>query len=225
MSQRKLALAPGIEGAHMLAGSLARVPELAARGIAYLTLVHLRSNSAAFTGWGRGASQTAGLTRFGRDLVSALEAHDVLIDLAHLNTPGVLEACRLATKPLLCSHTGARALRDHPRLITDAEIDAIAATGGVMGVIFGPYFLTGGLWRSSQCVIDHVEYIAHRVGVGHVSLGTDLDGWMVSIPNDMRDCRDIDVIPKALAQRGFSPKEIDQVCFGNALRVLGRSSL
>ena len=220
LEQGRMALAPGVEGAHMLNRRLDRVEELEARHVAYMTLVHFGANFAASPGWGRGGNQSQGLSDGGRELVAALEESNILVDLAHVNTPGVLDACEVATKPVMCSHTGARALNDHDRLITDQEIDAIAQTGGVMGVIFGPYFLSGKLWDSSRCILDHVDYIAQRVGIDHVAIGTDFDGWMASIPNDMRDCRDLGVVTSGLTQRGYSEAQIEAICWGNALRVL-----
>lgn len=218
--QGKLALAPGVEGAHMLNGKIERVEELARRGVAYLTLTHFSTNMAAATGWGRGASETQGLSSFGKELVIELERNDVRVDLAHVNTPGVLDTCAIAKKPVFCTHTGCRALNDHPRNITDEEIDAIASTGGVIGIIFGPFFLAGKMFAPSDCVLDHVEYVVDRVGIEHVALGSDFDGWLATIPNDMKDCRDVIKILDGLKRRGFTEEQIEAITHENALRVL-----
>ena len=220
-----LGVMPGIEGAHMLGGKLERVEEFARRGIAYMTLVHLGSNRAASTSWGRRSSQTEGLTSYGEDLVRELERWDVLIDVAHVNEPGVLEVCALATKPLFCTHSGARALRDHPRILTDRALDAIGATGGVVGVIFSPFFLSGRHRTDSSCILNHIEYIAERVGINHVALGSDFDGWLATIPSDMRDCTDVPRLRSGLSRRGWSAEDIEKVMRGNALRLLTRSAL
>lgn len=217
-----LALAPGVEGAHMLNKRPERVAELAERGVAYLTLVHLGSNSAAKCSWGRGADQTSGLTELGREIIRALEANQILLDLAHVNRPGVLEACQMATQPVLCTHTGFQSLHPHPRMITDEELDAIAGTGGLVGIIMAPFFLCGKLRATSDCVIDHIVYAVERVGIEHVGIGTDFDGWLAMIPTDMRDCRDLGIIRDKLAARGFDADEIDDICWRNALRVLSR---
>ena len=221
-AQGRLALAPGVEGAHMLNGDLGRVEQLARRHIAYMTLTHFSKNSAATTGWGRRANATDGLTDFGRALIGELEAHDILLDLAHVNTPGVLEACERSTRPVLCTHTGCRALHDHPRNITDAEIDAIAATGGVIGIIFAPMFLTGRALVDSSCVLDHIEHVIKRVGIEHVALGSDFDGWLATIPRDMRDCRDVSRLFEGLAARGYTPEQVERIATGNALDLLSR---
>ncbi len=91
-----LAVAPGVEGAHMLDAKIERVEALAERRVAYLTLTHFSKNAAATPSMGRGANETDGLTSFGRELVAALDEHEILVDLAHVNTPGVLDACEVA---------------------------------------------------------------------------------------------------------------------------------
>jgi membrane dipeptidase len=215
-----LALAPGVEGAHMLGADLGHVEALAARSIAYLTLTHFSKNAAATPSMGRGANESDGLSGFGRELISALDDHEITIDLAHLNTPGVLEACELASRPLLCTHTGVKGVHEHARNISDDEIDAIAATGGVIGVIFAPIFLAGRLRVDSGVVVDHIEYVIERVGVRHVAIGSDYDGWIPSIPSDQRDCRDIGRVSDELYARGYPEEAVERIFWKNALEVL-----
>ena len=95
----KLAVSAGIEGAHMLNGELSRVEALAARGISYMTLAHFGVNDAVTPSWGRGSNERDGLTGWGRELVAELERHRVWIDVAHVNTPGVLDGCAIAKRP------------------------------------------------------------------------------------------------------------------------------
>jgi len=216
----KLALAPGVEGAHMLNGRIERVADLARLGVVYLTLTHFSANSAATPSMGRGANERDGLTAFGRRLVEDLNRFGVAVDLAHVNTPCVLDACRVSTAPVFCTHTGVKGVYDHGRNITDAEIDAIAETGGVMGMIFAPSYLAGKLRADSQIVLDHLDYVVRRVGVEHVGLGSDYDGWLPSILSDHRDCRDITKITDGLRERGYSSDEVDKICGENALRVI-----
>ena len=215
----KLALAPGVEGAHMLNGRIERVADLAELGVAYLTLTHFSANSAATPSMGRGANERQGLTAFGRRLVAELNDHGVAVDLAHLNTPGVLDACRVTQAPVLCTHTGVKGVWDHARNISDDEIDAIAATGGVIGIIFAPIFLAGNLRADSEVALDHLHYVADRVGVDHVALGSDYDGWLPTILSDHRDCRDIHRVIEGLEGRGFTSDDVEKIVAGNALRV------
>lgn len=220
VSAGELVLAPGVEGAHMLNKKLERVELLAGRGVAYMTLVHLGSNSAATTSWGLRANDTSSLSDFGVVLVGELERHGILVDLAHVNHPGIMHACEVATKPLMCTHIGVRALHDHPRNLRDDAIDAIAETGGVIGIIFCPKFLTGKFFSPARCIAEHARYIAERVGVQHVAMGSDFDGWVATIPSDMRDCLDVVKVRQALREVGFSPDEVEDAMWRNAQRVL-----
>jgi membrane dipeptidase len=215
-----LGVAVGVEGAHMLNGRLDRVPLLADLGVSYLTLAHFVGNVGVSPSMGRGANTTRGLTTWGRALIRALNDAGVAVDVAHVNRPGVLDACATTRAPLLCTHTGAAALSPSARNLSDAELDAVAATGGVIGVIFGPHFLIGALHTSSEAIVNHIEYIAARVGVQHVAIGTDYDGWMPAIPYDQRDCRDISQVTRGLLRRGFSQDDVAAISHGNALRCL-----
>lgn len=218
-----IGLAPGVEGAHMLNRDISRVEMLAERGVAYLTLTHFSANFAATPSMGRGANESTGLTESGRELVQALEEHDVLIDLAHVNTPCVLDACDVATKPVLCTHTGVKSVWDHARSISDEEIDAIAELDGVIGVIFAPGFLSASLRSDSMCVAEHARHIADRVGVRHLAIGSDYDGWLPRICSDMRDCRDIEVFYESMRTVGFTEDDLEAVGWRNAFEVLSRS--
>lgn len=216
----KIAVAPGVEGAHMLNGKVERVEQLAQRHVAYMTLTHFCKNAAATPSMGRGANETDGLTAFGREVVAALEEHNVVVDLAHVNMPGVLGACEAATKPLFCTHTGVKGVHDVARNISDEAIDAIAELNGVIGIIFSPNFLAGTRKADSNAVVDHMEYVIDRVGAKHVALGSDYDGWLPAIPSDMRDCRDIGVVADIMRRRGHDDDTIDRVYHRNAQELL-----
>ncbi|MBA2661286.1 MAG: membrane dipeptidase [Bradymonadaceae bacterium] len=217
--QSKLGMAPGVEGAHMLNGRLERVEQLAARGVAYLTLAHFSSNHAATSSMGRGANEIDGLTAFGREVVAACNRFGIAVDVAHLNTPSALDACAAAKAPIFCTHTGVKAIHDHARNISDKEIDAIAQTGGLIGLIFAPIFLAGKLKADTEVLLNHLEHVVERVGVDFVAIGSDYDGWLPSILSDHRDCRDINRIPDGLRKRGYGEADILKICGENAERV------
>ncbi len=213
-----LGMVPGVEGAHLLAGNLGRVQEMASRGVAYLTLAHFSRNSAATPSMGRGANERDGLTDFGRALVAELNRWGVTIDCAHVNTPGVMEVCELTKAPIFCTHTGVKGVHDVSRNVSDAEIDAIAHTDGVIGIMYASTFLAGSLRTSSQAIVDHIDYVVKRVGVRHVCLGSDYDGW-IPIPRDQRDCRDVVKVTDGLLRRGYSEQDIALILRDNAARV------
>ena len=216
----KLAFLAGLEGAHLINGNLDRVDEAVNLGAIYITMAHFSKNSASTPGMGRRKNQTEGLSSFGRDLVRKMNAAQVLVDVAHINRPGLLEACEVTDAPVIASHTMAVGLHENDRGVTDDGIRAIARTGGVMGVIFAPNFVSGRLNAPLDAVVDHAVYIADLVGAEHVSVGSDFDGWIPAIPNDIRDCRDMPLLTQKLFDRGLDKEEIAGILGGNFLRVL-----
>ena len=218
---QKLALAPGVEGAHMLAGSLPNLETLCDRGIAYLTLAHFSKNSAATPSMGRGANEVDGLTSFGRDVITLLNERGVVVDVSHLNQRCAIEAAEHSSAPVFATHSGAQGLHNVPRLLSDDAIHAIAGTGGSIGVIFGPSFLTGSSRATSAAAADHMDYIVELVGPAHVSTGTDYDGWLPRILADHRDCRDLVRVTAELIRRGYSDDVIGGILSRNSHRVFG----
>lgn len=215
----KLAFGAGVEGAHMLNGRLERLETLAQRGVQYLTLTHFSKNAVATPGLGRGANERDGLSSLGVEAIQELNRLGIAIDVAHVNNPGVLDACRHSRAPVFCTHTGAKGVNHHPRNLSDEGIDAVAATGGVIGVIFCPYFLTGKLRSTTEAVADHIDYIVQRVGIDHLAYGTDFDGWVPSIPSDMRDCRDSWRLTEILMRRGYSERDLQKLYRENTVRA------
>src|SRR5712671_6377889 len=128
----------GIEGAHALEGDLDRIDHFARRGVRYLGLMHFSANEAGFPAYGRGRRDADGLSRWGMELVERCEAASVIVDLAHLNRRGFLQACKMATKPPIVSHTGVMSAHEHWRNIDDDQLRAVADKGGVVGIIFCP---------------------------------------------------------------------------------------
>ena len=215
----QLALGAGVEGAHMLNGRLERLEVLAQKGVQYLTLTHFSKNALATPGLGRGANERDGLTALGVEGIQELNRLGIAIDVAHVNNPGVLDACRHSKAPVFCTHTSVRTLNNNMRNITDDAIDAIAATGGVIGVILCPFFLTGRLRATTAAVVDHIDYLVDRVGIDHVAFGSDFDGWVPTIPTDLRDCTDLWRLTARLLERGYSEEDLYKIYRGNTLRT------
>jgi membrane dipeptidase len=219
-AEGKLALMAGLEGAHLLGGDLAHLDEAAARGALYLTVAHFSRNRACTPGMGRKSNQRDGLTDWGRELVARLEELALVVDVAHVNRPGVLDLCAVAKNPVFATHTCAVGLHENDRGLTDEGLAAVAETGGVIGIIFGPNFLRGTLNAPLDAVADHVAYVAEKVGGEHLALGTDFDGWLPAIPNDIRDCRDLPLLTQRLLDRGLSRETVAGMLGQNTLRVI-----
>lgn len=165
----KLGIVLGTQDTAMVGPALDRLSEMKKRGI---RAVQLTYNLANLSGDGSIEPRNGGITNLGRDTIRRIEAEKLLLDLAHGGARTMEEAAMFATRPLTISHTGARAVYDHPRNSTDAAIRAVADKGGVVGVYFMPY-LSGDMKPTGTMLLDHIDHIAKVAGEDHVSIGTD----------------------------------------------------
>ncbi|MFN8624188.1 MAG: dipeptidase [Chloroflexota bacterium] len=145
----RIAALAGIEGAHVLDTDPGRIAPFAARGVRYLTLTWSQAN--AFGDSSGSAPVHEGLTAAGRELVRRCEENGVLVDLSHVHDRTLWDALDVARHPVIASHSSCRAIADHPRNLTDDQLRAIAATGGVIGINLHSAFLEPG-WPASARV-------------------------------------------------------------------------
>jgi membrane dipeptidase len=209
----------GIEGAHALEGEIDRIDSFARRGVRYLGFMHFTANDAGYPAYGHGRRDGEGLTPFGFELVRRCEAAHVLVDLAHINRRGFLDACNAATKPPIVSHTGVLGAYEHWRNIDDDQLRAVAKKGGVVGVIFFPRYLGGdGL----EPVVRHLVHILNVVGEDAAALGSDWDGMIIPT-RELRDPRGLPLLTDALLRAGMPERTIGKILRGNVMRVLGEA--
>jgi membrane dipeptidase len=206
----------GIEGAHALEGDLDNVARFARRGVRYLGILHFTANEAGCPAYGRGRRDDQGLTPWGFDLVARCEAESVLVDLAHINKRGFLDACHAAKKPPIVSHTGVLGAFQHWRNIDDEQLRAVADKGGVVGVIFCPRYVGGdGL----EPVVKHMKHILDVIGEDAAALGSDWDGFIVPT-RELKDPRGLPLLTDALLAAGVSRTAIGKILRENVMRVL-----
>lgn len=125
---------------------------------------------------------SAPLKREGRRLVELLRESPIFLDLAHLNEAGFFEALELYESPVLVTHTSSRAIVNHPRTLSDAQLVALGEHGGLVGLAFYPDFL--GPAGSIDDALRHIDRIASTAGEGSVSIGSD---WGVAEMGDLGD--------------------------------------
>jgi membrane dipeptidase len=163
-----------------------------------------------------------GLTDAGRVLVQRCAELGILIDLSHLNEAGFWDVARLEPGPLVASHSGAHALAPASRNLTDAQLDAIGATGGLVGIVFAPEFLRSDLVEDPdtplELIATHARYVADRIGAEHVALGSDFDG--TTIPTELGDVAGLPRVLDALSQAGFGDRELEAIAWRNWRRAL-----
>jgi membrane dipeptidase len=165
----KLGIILGTQDTAMAGPALDRLAEMKKGGI---RAVQLTYNLANLSGDGSIEPRNSGLTNLGRATIDRIEKEKLLLDLAHGGAKTIEEAIAYAKRPLTISHTGARALMDHPRNVYDAAIRGVADKGGVVGVYFMPY-LSRDSKPSGATLLDHIDHVAKVAGEDHVSIGTD----------------------------------------------------
>jgi membrane dipeptidase len=217
-----------LEGAEPLAPDLSGLEAWYGRGLRSIGLVWSRANAFAEGVPFRFPSSPdtgPGLSGAGRRLVRACNELGILVDLSHLNEAGFWDVARLSTAPLVATHSNAHALCESSRNLTDAQLDAIGASNGVVGVNFGVSFLRADGAQEAATpleeIVRHVEYIAARIGIDHVAFGSDFDGALVS-----QELGGIAGFPKlvgALRGSGFGEDAVEKITHRNWLRVLGET--
>lgn len=206
----------GIEGGHALEGRLDKLGHFARRGVRYLGLCHFSANELCYPAYGRGRSDEEGLTTFGREVVVSAADLGIIVDLAHINKRGFLEACALSKYPPLVSHTGVLGAFEHWRNIDDEQLRAIANKGGAVGVIFCPRYLgKDGI----EPVVAHLRHIIDVCGEDTPALGSDWDGFIIPT-KDLCDSARLPLLTDALLATGLSEVTIAKILRRNALRVL-----
>jgi membrane dipeptidase len=167
--EKKFAWLYGTQDTSMVGSELDRLAQMKKDGV---MTVQLTYNNRNLSGDGALEPANAGLSKLGRATIERIESEKLLLDLSHGGARTMAEATAYAKRPLVISHTGARALTDHPRNVDDATIKAVADKGGVVGVYFMP-FLTLDSRPKAADVIAHVEHVAKVAGEDHVGIGTD----------------------------------------------------
>lgn len=207
------------EGAEIVDPNLDNLDELYRAGLRSLGLVWNRTN--AF-GMGVGPADTdEGLTSQGRALVRRCNELGILVDVSHLNQPGFGDVARTTERPLVATHANARRLCDHPRNLSDDQLTAIRRTNGLVGVNFHVAFLkVGGTTHSVglDAIVDHAAYIADRIGLEHVALGSDFDG--ADVPADLADVTGLPALLDLFKRRGFDEDAMARITWSNWQRVL-----
>lgn len=224
-----LAIVLHIEGAAAIKEDLSGLKRYYHRGLRSLGLVWSRPNAFGYGvpfQYPHSPDIGPGLTESGKKLVVACNELGIVIDLAHLNEKGFWDVAKLTKHPLIVSHTGAYALSPSSRNLTDEQIDAVGKSGGVIGIMFQPTHLkfkvnnTDTLNNNISLVeiVKHIDYIAKRIGIDHVALGSDFDG--AEMPFDLKDASGLPKLVNALREKGYEDTAIEQIGYKNWLRLL-----
>lgn len=220
-----LAVVLHIEGAEALDPELEALHVLYRAGLRSLGIVWSRPNA-----FGQGVPFRCpaspdigpGLTEAGQRLVRACNELGVVVDVSHLNEKGFWDVAELTTEPLVATHSNAHAVAPSTRNLTDRQLDAVAESGGVVGVNFHVSFLREDGQRDVHTpleqIVRHVDYLVERMGIDHVAFGSDFDG--AAIPRDLKDVTGLPRLLALLGEQGYSAEDLKKIAHQNWIRLL-----
>ena len=210
----------GVEGLDAYPQKESSIDWLYDQGVRHVGLTWNYAN-----GFASGVLAEGGLTALGRSAVKRIQQKNMLLDVAHLNDSSLYAVLMLADGPVLASHCNSRKLCNHRRNLTDDQLKAIAATGGVIGVnSYPPFISTEAHQWDLQHLLDHVVHMAYLVGTEAIGFGLDLNYWDVSddavVLPELAAPNQAGRLVSLLKERGFSGAEVQQICCDNLLRLV-----
>ena len=208
----------GIENGYAIGNDIENIERFRRRGVVYMTLCHNGDNDICDSA--RGAGEHGGLSEFGRRVVAEMNRVGMLIDLSHAAESTFYATLQASVQPVVCSHSSCRALCNHPRNLTDEQMRALAAKGGVVQVTMYSGFLREDGAATLDDFIHHLLHAIDVAGIDHVGIGTDFDGDGGIV--GCADASQLRNVTRELLRRGFSLGEIEKIWGGNWLRVLRR---
>jgi membrane dipeptidase len=166
-------------------------------------------------------NEKEGLTGFGREAVPELNRMGIVVDLAHARDAAFYEALALTKAPVEFSHGAVFALSSHWRNLTDDQLKALAANGGVIGIASYPNFIDQDPEKQTvRRFVDHIEYVCELVGDDHVGFGSDYDGMGRETQAIIPSYAETPQLTQLMLDRGFSEETILKFWGGNFLRVM-----
>ncbi len=206
----------GIENGLALDGDLKNLQHFANRGVVYITLCHNGDNDICDSA--RGNHTHNGVSKFGEQVIQEMNRLGIMVDMSHAGEKSFYDALDISTMPIVCSHSSARALCDHPRNLTDDQMRALAAKGGVAQTTIYHGFLRQDGEASIRDVMAHLDHAIQIMGIDHVGLGTDFDGD--GGVRGLADSSELINFTRQLLARRYNEQDIQKIWGGNFLRVM-----
>jgi len=224
----KIAFVLGLEDGDLLNGDPGVLRKLYRMGLRHLGLVHegrnaLGSATQVWDGptmrlYDSAIDPPGGLTSAGKEVIREMDRLGILVDVAHMVQASFYDALEVASGPVIVSHANARSLIDTVRYLTDEQIQAVAATGGIVCPSANPLGPGGGS-PSLEMLLDNIDYMVTLVGEDYVGFGTDFIDDTDFRPVGLSDISESRKVITALQQRGYSGDAISKIMGGNFMRV------
>ncbi|KAH6670418.1 membrane dipeptidase [Halenospora varia] len=218
-AQGRIACSIGIEGLHMAGNSIGIIRAFYLLGVRYCTLTHLCNNAFADSSTSKIGPVHGGLSSLGRSAIKEMNRIGMIVDLSHVSEDCANQVLDITKAPVMFSHSNSKTMFDCARNVPDSILDRVPANGGVVMVTFVPEHVSVKRKDATMdMVLDHLFYIARRIGWDHVGLGSDFDGIASVIPG-LEDVKCYPALMKAILDRGATKEQL-QKCIGeNIIRV------
>jgi len=144
----------------------------------------------------------------------------MIIDVSHISDGGFYDIAEISRKPIIATHSNARAVTNHSRNLTDDMIKVIANCCGVTGINFYHTFLSEdqGVDSKLEYMVNHIKHIHNVGGIDVIAIGSDFDGIESNL--DIKDASEMGKLYDPLKKEGFSEDQIEKIYNKNVLRVI-----
>ncbi len=231
---KRIAALIGIEGGHAIEDDLRLLRDFYRLGARYMTLTHTKNLSWAGSS---AEKEVRGLNDLGRSIVAEMNRLGMMVDIAHVSDQTFWDVIKASKAPVFSSHSGARAISNIPRNMTDEMLQAVGKKGGLVMVNLGCEFLSQrsadtspwinpSLPKDARCqqasiddVVAHIDHIRRIAGIDAVGLGSDFDG-VECVPQGLDDTSKWPNLTRKLLEKGYSPSDIRKVYGQNLLRFM-----
>ena len=213
----KKAIMLGVENGYAIGKDLENIDRFKELGVSYMTLCHNGANDICDSA--RGEAEWNGLSPFGKEVIGRMNDLGILVDISHAAETSFYDALETSRYPIIASHSSARALCNHPRNLSDDQLKALAAKGGVAQICLYKGFINEESDKASLSdAIRHINHIVNLIGINHVGIGSDFDG-----DGELIGCRasnELINITVRLLKEGYSENDIAKIWGGNLLRIM-----
>lgn len=213
----------GMENGAPIESKLSNIKVFSDMGINYITLAHSKSNHISDSSYDSNKNW-GGLSPFGRKVVAEMNKQGVMIDISHVSDAAFYEVLKLTKTPVIASHSSLRHfVPGFERNVSDDMLRELAKNEGVIQICFGSEFIAEkkkypNLVVTVKDVADHIDRVKKLVGIDHVGIGSDYDGWR-NFPVGLEDTSTYPNLIKELLNRNYTKEEIEKIFGGNLLRV------
>lgn len=204
-----------VEGGDILDENENNIDILFERGIRMFSLTWNDSN---FLCGGIGEN-TQGLTNAGKRILKSCVEKGIIIDTSHISENGFFELADNISVPFIASHSNAKKICANKRNLSDKQLEVIREHSGCIGINFYPPFLNDSGIACVDDIIRHIEYIAEKIGIEYIGIGSDFDGVENNLPQGMKHPGKLQTICERLYKLNYPQKHIDMICHENMLRV------